>query len=128
MSPLPPSVAAEKHSGDSAADEQGLRPTGPAVFQKHSRRLRRATRFEKRLSKTWISGAEALVDGRAPNGISQIISEAKGQVGACVVEMHASGESLRAMLDHGLRRLIHRRHRTQGAFDGPFPPPMSPFS
>jgi hypothetical protein len=86
-----------KHAGDSTADEQAFVRLARR-FPETLKAAEEGDAFRERLSKTWISGSKALADGRAPNGISQIISAAKGQVGACVVEMHASGESLRAML------------------------------
>lgn len=54
--------------------------------------------FRERLSKAWKSDSKALADGSPPNGRSQIISDAQGRIGACVVEMRASGESLNAMI------------------------------
>jgi hypothetical protein len=105
------------HGGDSAADQQAF----ARLAQRFPETLKAAEEgdaFRERLSKTWISGSETLADGRAPNGISQIISEARGRVGACVVEMHASGESLRAMLmmayDESAIDAIERKARSLG--------------
>jgi hypothetical protein len=109
--------AGGKSSGDSAADERAF----ARLAQRFPETLKAAEEgdaFRERLSKTWISGSKALADGRAPNGISQIISEAGGRVGACVVEMHASGESLRAMLvmayDESAIDAIERKARSLG--------------
>jgi len=106
-----------KHSGDSAADEQAFARLAQR-FPETLRAVEEGDPFRERLSKTWISGAKALADGRGPNGISQIISEAKGQVGACVVEMHASGERLREMLimayDASATDAIERKARSMG--------------
>lgn len=106
-----------KRGGDSAADEQAF----ARLAQRFPETLKAAEEddpFRERLSKAWIFGSTAPADRRAPNGISQIISAAKGQVGACVVEMHASGESLRAMLimayDESAINAIERKARTLG--------------
>jgi hypothetical protein len=86
-----------KPSGDSAADEQAFARLARR-FPETLKAAEEDDAFRERLSKAWISDSRALADGNAPNGRSQIISDARGRVGACVVEMRASGESLRAML------------------------------
>ena len=86
-----------KYAADSVADRQAF----TRLAQRFSNTLEviaDGNPFRERLSKTWLSGAQALAEDTAPIGISRIISEANGQGGACVVEMRASGESLRAML------------------------------
>jgi hypothetical protein len=106
-----------KHGGDSAADEQAF----ARLAQRFPETLKAAGEgdvFRERLSKTWVSGSKPLADGRGPNGISQIISAPRGRVGACVVEMHASGESLRAMLtmayDESAIDAVERKARSLG--------------
>lgn len=106
-----------KLRGDSATDEQAF----ARLVQRFPETLKAAERedaFRERLSKTWISDSAALADGKAPNGSSQIISDAQGRVGACVVEMRASGESLRAMLimayDESAIDAIERKARSLG--------------
>lgn len=104
-----------KPSGNAAADEQAF----ARLVQRFPETLKAAEEedaFRERLSKAWISDSAALADGNAPNGRSQIISDARGRVGACVVEMHASGESLRAMLtmayDESVIDAIERKARS----------------
>lgn len=106
-----------KHNGDSAADEQAF----ARLAQRFPDALKAAEEgdvFRERLSKAWISDSKARADGSAPNGRSQIISDARGRVGACVVELHASGESLRAMLtmtyDESAIDAIERKARSLG--------------
>jgi hypothetical protein len=86
-----------KHHGDAAADELAF----ARLVQRFPDTLKAAEQgdaFRERLSKAWKSDSTALADGRTPNGSSEIISDARGRAGACVVELHAAGESLRAVL------------------------------
>ncbi len=85
-----------KYAGDPLADRQAFNRLAER-FQ-DTDLIEDGDPFRERFSKTWISGAKALAEDAAPIGISRIISEANGQGGACVIEMHTSGESLRAML------------------------------
>jgi hypothetical protein len=106
-----------KRSGDSTADE--------LAFARLARRFPATLKaaeeddaFRERLSKAWMSDSKAPADGVAPNGRSQIISDVQGRVGACVVELHAAGESLRAMLtmtyDESAIDAIERKARSLG--------------
>ena len=103
--------------GDSAADEQAF----TRLAQRFPETLKAAEEddaLRERLSKAWISDSNVLADANTPNGRSQIISDAQGRVGACVVELHASGESLRAMLnmayDESAIDAIERKARSLG--------------
>jgi len=83
--------------GSSDADEQAF----AQLVRRFPETLKSADEgdaFRARLSKAWNSDSKALADGSAPNGRSQVISDVPGRIGACIVEMHASSESLRAML------------------------------
>jgi len=86
-----------KHGGDSAADERAFSQLAHR-FPETLKAAEGDDAFRERLSKAWKSDFKALADGSAPNGRSQIISDAQGRTGACVVELRASGESLSAML------------------------------
>lgn len=54
--------------------------------------------LRQRFQKTWSSVSRSLDDGSGPNGSSQLIFDARGRAGACVVEIRATDDSLRAML------------------------------
>jgi hypothetical protein len=86
-----------KHRGDAAADELAFAQLARR-FPETLKAAEAGDAFRERLSKAWKSDAKALADGSAPNGRSQIISDAQGRIGACVVELRASGESLSAMI------------------------------
>jgi len=86
-----------RHRGESAADAQAF----ARLAQRFPDTLKAAEAgdaLRERLSKAWLSGSKAVAEGRSSNGTSEIIAAARGRVGACVVELHASGENLRAML------------------------------
>jgi hypothetical protein len=106
-----------KPSGDSATDEQAFAQLARR-FPDTLKAAEEGDAFRERLSKAWISDSRAVTDGSAPNGRSQIISDARGRIGACVVEMRASGESLRAMLtmtyDESTIDAIERKARSLG--------------
>ena len=105
------------HGGDSAADEQAFARLARR-FPETLKAAEEEDTFRERLSKAWIADSAALADGNAPNGRSQIISDERGRVGACVVELHASGENLRAMLtmtyDESAIDAIERKARALG--------------
>lgn len=86
-----------KRGGDSAADEIAFARLARR-FPETLKAAEEGDAFRERLSKAWKSDSKALADGSPPNGKSQIISDAQGRIGACVVEMRASGESLNAMI------------------------------
>ncbi len=86
-----------KRGSDSAADEQAF----ARLAQRFPETLKAADEgdaFRERFSRTWTSASKAHADGSAPNGHSQIIFDVQGRAGACVVELLATGEDLRAML------------------------------
>lgn len=106
-----------KHGSNSAADEQAFARLA-LHFLKTLKAAKEGNRYGERISKAWISGSAALVDVSEPSGSSQIVSDAKGTAGACVVELHSSGESLRAMLtmmyDESSIFSIERKARSLG--------------
>jgi hypothetical protein len=86
-----------KHRGDTAADEIAFAQLAQR-FPETLRAAEEGDAFRERLSKAWKSDSTALADGSPPNGRSQVISDAQGRTGACVVELRASGDSLSAMI------------------------------
>jgi hypothetical protein len=106
-----------KQGADVAADEQAFARLARR-FPETLNAAEQDNAFRERLSKAWIADSAALADGNAPNGRSQIISDERGRVGACVVELHASGESLRALLtmtyDESAIDAIERKARALG--------------
>ncbi len=75
--------------------------------------------FRERLAKAWNPRADTQVDGRDQyNATSQVISDPRSPASACVVELHAPGESLRALLAMNFHELaidaIERKARTLG--------------
>jgi hypothetical protein len=86
-----------KQSGDATADEIAFAQLAQR-FPETLKAAEAGDAFRERLSKAWKSDSKALADGSAPNGSSQIVSDAQGRIGACVVELRTSGESLGAMI------------------------------
>ena len=87
-----------RHRSGSSTDAQAFARLADR-FPETIKAVEERDTFRERLSKSWISGSKALAGGASYNGSSQVISDAPSRVGACVVELHASGESLRAMLN-----------------------------
>ena len=82
--------------GDFIVDEQAF----VRLIQRFSKTASAAgegAALRERLIKTWMSKSKLPSDGSAFNASSQVIY-ARGRDGACVVEIRASGEGLRAML------------------------------
>jgi len=74
--------------------------------------------LRERLSKAWAIGSRNQDLGDRYNGSSEVISEPQGRVGACVIELHAPGESLRATLEmaysESATSAIERKARSLG--------------
>ena len=103
--------------GDPAGDERAF----ARLVQRLPTTLKAAEEDDAvvdRLSTTWKSASKALGEGGAPNASSQISADLMGRAGACVVELHASGESLPAMLtmtyDESAINLIVTKARSLG--------------
>ena len=74
--------------------------------------------IRERLSKAWIAGNVLPSAGAAANGHSQSIADTRAGIGACVVELHAAGESLGSILTMAYAEpaitAIERRARSLG--------------
>ncbi len=103
-----------RQSGDASADARAFArlaerfPETIAAAESHDN-------FRERLSKAWVSDSKALAHVDSYNGSSEIISDPLARMGACVVELRAPGETLRAMLgmayaDSAAAAIEHKAH------------------
>ncbi len=115
------SIASVGSGGRHNADANGDAQAFARLAQRFPETIRAAEdrgSLRKRLSKTWAIGSRNRGRGDSYNGSSEVIADPLGRVGACVVELHAPGVGLRAMLTMAYAKsainAIERKARSLG--------------